>query len=326
MSRYLAIDGGNSKTDVVVGDADGSILAFARGEGTCHQTVGLPEALSRLRALVDKARAEAGMAADQLFDRADVFLAGADLPSEIDMLTAALAAQAWTGTLRVDNDTFALLRAGTDAPDAVAVVCGAGTNCAGRRADGQTARFTSIGGYSGDWGGGNQLATLTLWHAVRGEDGRGPVTALSAAVADHCGLPTAEAVGLALHLGTLDAAVLSSLSGLLFTVAATGDPIAASLVTRQADEIAALAAIIASRLDLLASPVSVVLGGGVSRRQHAMLLPLVRPALEERVPLATVSVVHSPPVLGAALSALDALASPPAAHTRLRAALAADQA
>jgi N-acetylglucosamine kinase-like BadF-type ATPase len=64
----------------------------------------------------------------------------------------------------VENDSFALLRAGTADANAVAVVCGAGINCVGTRADGKTSRFLSLGKISGDWGGGNQLGYDTLWH------------------------------------------------------------------------------------------------------------------------------------------------------------------
>jgi N-acetylglucosamine kinase-like BadF-type ATPase len=321
MTLYLAVDGGNSKTDVVLGNADGQVLAYARGEGTCYQNIGLDLAMSRLRALVAQARAKAGVG-EVVFDRADVFLAGADLPPEIERLTRSVAAEGWARELRLDNDTLALLRAGTDAADAVAVVCGQGINCAGRSADGRTARFPSLGFISGDWGGGGHLATLALWHAVRGEDGRGPVTALSAAVADHFGLSTAEDVAAALHLGSLARPRLAELSPVLFTVAAAGDPIAARAVARQAEEIVALATVAARRLDLLDSPFAVVLGGGVLRAGHAALIRPVTDAILAAAPKATVTVVSAPPVLGAALSALDALGAGPDAYLALRERLA----
>ena len=124
VARYLAIDGGNSKTDVVVGTGDGKVLGYARGGGTNHQNVSMPETLSRLRALVTQARADAGMLGHDTFDHAEVYLAGADLPAEVDLLTTALAAEGWAPALHLDNDTFALLRAGTDATEAVAVEIG----------------------------------------------------------------------------------------------------------------------------------------------------------------------------------------------------------
>lgn len=321
MTRYLAIDGGNSKTDVVVGALDGTVLAYARGGGTCHQNIGLTATMSRLRALVAKARASAGLLPHEAIDHAEVYLAGADLPAEVDMLKAALIDERWADTLHLDNDTFALLRAGTEAADAVAVVCGAGINCVGRASDGRTTRFGSLGMLSGDWGGGGQLASQALWHAVRSEDGRGPHTALARAVADHFGLASAEDVGVQVHLGAIDRARLAELAPVLFELAAGGDPVARSVVAQQADEIVALATVAARRLDLLDSPFALVLGGGVLRAGHPVLVEPIAEAIHAVAPKATLMIVDAPPVLGAALAALAALGSKPDAYASLRAAL-----
>lgn len=318
MSTYLAIDGGNSKTDVVIGTTEGAVLATTRGRGTCYQTAGLDTALNRLRSLVDEARVAAGLPLDFRFARADVFLAGADLPEEVTMLHEQVARLDWSPILRVDNDTFALLRVGTDAPDAVAVICGAGINCVGRSATGRTARFPSLGQLTGDWGGGGHLASLTLWHAVRGDDGRGPHTAISAAVATHFGYPSAEAVAAAVHLGSLDHDRLNELTPVLFQVATAGDPVARGVVAQQANEIALMATTAAGRLGLLDSPFSVVLGGGVLRARHALLLDAIDDQLHASAPKAAITVVDAPPVLGAALSCLDALGADDAAHVALR--------
>jgi N-acetylglucosamine kinase-like BadF-type ATPase len=318
VSRYLAIDGGNSKTDVVVGTADGRVLGYQRGGGTCHQNIGMPETMARLRDLVSRVYAEAGLSPHERVERAEVYLAGADLPEEIDVLTAAVTAQRWADTVRLDNDTFALLRAGTDAPDAVAVVCGAGINCVGRTADGRTAQFPSLGKLSGDWGGGGELAKLALWHAVRAEDGRGPATDLAKAVADAFGQPTAEDVGKRIHLGLIPYGDLDRLGPLLFDVAAAGDAVAREVVARQAEEIVTLATVAAGRLDLLDAAFVVVLGGGVLRARHRLLIDAIADGVRAAAPKATISVVQAPPVLGAGLCALDALGSPPEAHATLR--------
>jgi len=329
VSLYLAIDGGNSKTDVVIGTGDGRVLAYTVGGGTCYQTIGLPETMKRLRDLVARARVEAGLDTDGAeatggppFDRAEIYLAGADLPEEIELLTAAVADEGWAGELRLDNDTFALLRAGTDAADVVAVVCGAGTNCLGRTADGRIARFPALGRLSGDWGGGGHLGWLTLWHAVRAEDGRGPRTDLARAVADHFGLPTAEEVGKRVHLGAIDWTELGRLVPLLFEVAAAGDVVARGAVARQAEEIVALATVAARRLHLLDTRHVVVLGGGVLRARHPLLMDAVEDGIRSAAPKATITVVAAPPVLGAGLSALDALGADASAYAALREALA----
>jgi N-acetylglucosamine kinase-like BadF-type ATPase len=316
MSLYLAIDGGNSKTDVVIGAADGTVLAYARGPGTCHQNIGLTETMARLDDLVARVRAAAGD--DGRVDRAEVYLAGADLPDEVELLSDAIGARGWADELRVDNDTFALLRAGTDAPDAVAVVCGAGINGAGRRSDGATARFPALGMLTGDWGGGGHLGLLALWHAARAEDGRGPATALAAAVTDHYGLSTVADVGARLHRLGPDPDPLTELAPLVFRAAADGDEIARRLVARQADEVVTIATVAARRLGLLDESFAVVLGGGVLRSRSPLLLEPILAGLAAAAPKASTVVVDAPPVLGAALFALDALGADATAHATVR--------
>jgi N-acetylglucosamine kinase-like BadF-type ATPase len=317
MSLWAAIDGGNSKTDVIIGDIEGNILAFVRGPGSNTQIIGVEPAVTLLDDLLRRARAEAGIGSATL-SRAEVYLAGVDLPEEVDIVSAATLKRDWATRTRVDNDTFALMRAGTDNPDAVAVVCGAGINCVGRAADGRTARFPALGMLSGDWGGGQHLASLALWHAARGEDGRGPATALSEAVAGHCGVRTIAEVVTGVHLGTIPADTLDDLSSLLFVVAAAGDAVARRVVDRQAKEVVALATVAADRLGLRDSPYAVVLGGGVLRAQHPLLHDRVKNGILKHSPTAIVSVLTQPPVLGAGLFALDALGAAPRSHSVLR--------
>nr|BFE56778.1 BadF/BadG/BcrA/BcrD ATPase family protein [Dactylosporangium thailandense] len=321
---YAAADGGNSKTDVVVGDSDGRILSRVTGPTISPHVLSFEGALAQLSALVAQARREASLPPSIELSHLAVYTAGADLPIEVDRLNTGVSALALAATTTVDNDLFALLRAGTATPDAVGVVCGAGINAAGRRADGATSRFPALGQRSGDWGGGHHLAALALYHAIRAEDGRGPATALEPAVRDHFGLPTVEAVTIALHLGDLPESRLDELCEVMFAVATAGDELATRVVRRLTDEIESLVRVSAKRLDLLEAPYTIVLGGGVLTARHPMLHDDLLPRLRALSPRATVNVLSSPPVTGAALLALDALHGgpcPPALESAVRAAL-----
>ncbi|WP_432825280.1 N-acetylglucosamine kinase [Dactylosporangium sp. CA-092794] len=321
---YAAADGGNSKTDVVLGDTTGRVLARVTGPTTSPHVLGLPAALAQIAGLVEAARAAAALPAAAELAQLSVYVAGADLPVEVERLNAGVAALALAGAATVDNDLFALLRAGTTTPDAVGVVCGAGINAAGRRADGATSRFPALGQLSGDWGGGQHLAALALYHACRAEDGRGPATALTGAVRAHFGQPTVEAVSIGLHLGELPTERLDELCEILFAVAAAGDDLAGRVIRRQAEEIEALVRVCAGRLDLLDKPYTVVLGGGVLTARHPQLHEPVLERIAALSPKATVTVLSSPPVAGAALLALDALhggTCPPEVEAAVRAAV-----
>lgn len=304
---FVAVDGGNSKTDVILADTAGVVLARRRGPGSSPHLIGVGGAIRLVGGLIEDARAEAGLPPGSVLDRAEIYLAGADLPVEVERLSEAVIEAGWAHASRVDNDTLALMRAGTDARDAVAVVCGAGINCIGRARTGAVARFPALGTFTGDWGGGLRLAELALWHAARGEDGRGPRTELTAAVREHFAADSVEAIGIGLHLGEILRDRLVELTPLLFQAAEMGDGVAQKVVLRQAREIVALAGIAASRLEMKGDGAVVVLGGGILTARHPLLHGAVIEGLRDRLPLAEVTVSQVPPVAGAALLGLDAL-------------------
>ncbi|WP_231951628.1 N-acetylglucosamine kinase [Nocardia terpenica] len=321
VAGVLAIDGGNSKTDVALVAIDGTVLGSARGDGFRPHRDGAEAAIERLAPLVEAVAAQAGLTPGRvLASRVSACMANADLPVEEQRLHAAIAARPWGVTCAVANDTFGLLRAGTDGPRGVAVVCGAGINCVGLLPDGRTARFPALGKLTGDWGGGGGMAAEAMWHAARAEDGRGDPTALSATIGAHFALPGANAVAEAIHLGHIPRHRLHELVKVLFTTAEAGDPTALHLIDRQADEITRLAVVALRRLDLLNEPTPLILGGGVLAARQPLLINNLTTRLATAAPLANPRIVVAPPVLGAALLGLDHLDAPPTAHHRLRAA------
>ena len=80
-------------------------------------------------------------------------VAGADLPADDRRIARWFQRRGLTESDVVRNDTFAVLRAGTERTWGVAVVCGYGTNCSAVAPNGRTFRFPAFGDLSGDWGG-----------------------------------------------------------------------------------------------------------------------------------------------------------------------------
>jgi N-acetylglucosamine kinase-like BadF-type ATPase len=318
-AAVLAIDGGNSKTDLALVGWDGTLLAAVRGPGASHEDYGIDGAMRRLGDMVAAVAEKAGLDfSGPVAAHVSACLAGADLPDEEAALTAALTAAGWSRTAVAVNDTFAVLRGGTDEPWGVAVTCGAGINCVAVARDGATARYLSHGTLTGDWGGGLTLGNEAMWHAMRGWDGRGPATALSAAVAAHFGLASVRDVAVAMHRGELGEADLIKLSAVLLAVAAGGDEVARSLVGRQAEEIQLMAVAAMRRLGMAPSGATVVLGGGVLESRDPLLLGEIGRQLAAAAPGVVARVLDVPPVAGAALLGLDAVAAPKAAGRRLR--------
>jgi N-acetylglucosamine kinase-like BadF-type ATPase len=317
----VAIDGGNSKTEVLVVSRAGEVLGQSRGPGASPQNVGVAACVAALEELVLRALTAGAGPPDRPFAvHTSAYLAGLDFPREEAALHAALAARGWSNTLTVGNDTLALLRAGSSDGTGVAVVCGAGINAAGVGPDGRVHRFPALGKVSGDWGGGYRLGEEALWWAVRAEDGRGPGTALRAAVAGYYGAETLLEVVQGLHFGEIGTASLHGLCPLLFQVAAAGDQVAQEVVTRFVEEVGALVAVILRRLRLTTAEPEIVLGGGVLTGVGAPVIAEIERRCLKVAPRAVVSVVDVNPVVGAALFGLDTLGAPASAKAAVKAA------
>ena len=329
-AAILAVDAGGSKSDVALLRRDGTVLGAARvlgGEIDSRTWLMQQHVEERHLVPVGVAIAEAARRAGLDPERLPVAelgvfcLAGADLPADDRRLLRWIRSNGWTETDVLRNDTFAVLRAGTDRPWGVGVVCGYGTNCSAVSPDGRITRFPAIGPISGDWGGGGELGSLAAWHAVRSEDGRGRKTALERAVPAYFGLKRPRQLMEAIYFGRIDEKRLAEVAPVLFEVAIGGDATAREVVDRQADEVVSLAGTAIRRLRMQRLDVHVVLGGGIFRNGDHAFFDRIRAGLREVAPAAEVRVLKAPPVAGAALMGLDRIGAPTAAQTRARRAL-----
>lgn len=320
----LAVDGGNSKADVALVAADGTLFAVVRGPTVSHQAVGLEAGLDSLESSVGEALRSAGLDVDRRpVARLGIHaLAGADLPSDVRLLGRGLRGRGLTDEVVVLNDTHAALRAGSDRAWGVAVVCGAGINGLGLGPTGRVVRFGGIGEYSGDRGG---VGTVAVAASIRGRDGRGPRTSLERLVPSYFGLRRPDDLTNELYSGRLDPERLRELPPLVFAAAADGDPVAGAILDDLADEVVAWAVAMIRRLHVTRTDVPVVLSGGIFRATYEPFVNRIRSRIEAVAPAARVRVLDAPPVLGAALIGLDRLDLTPtqrtAAETRLRSAL-----
>jgi 6-phospho-beta-glucosidase len=318
-AAVLAVDGGNSKTDLALVGADGSLLALVRGPLSSPQHLGVEGCIGVLEKLLADAVHEARLdnPGGKIADAASLLLAGVDFPQEEEAVRQAVEQRGWARRVQVDNDTFAVLRAGTERGWGVAVTCGAGINCVGVAPDGRHARFPALGEITGDWGGGYDLGKAAVFAAARSEDGRGPRTSLEHAVPAHFGLEAPSQLAEAIHFGQIAERRVIELAPIVFAEAAD-DAVAAEIVQRLASEVVALARVALKRLGLTDEPAEVLLGGGVLQEADGSLLAAIDSGLREYAPDVTVRPTASAAIVGAALLGLDELDAGPQAQQRLR--------
>ncbi|HEY7175609.1 MAG TPA: BadF/BadG/BcrA/BcrD ATPase family protein [Micromonosporaceae bacterium] len=304
MAEYvIGVDGGNSKTDVVIASTDGELLARLRGPGVASPLANVAGWRDALTTLVDDARRRANVGLGTRALAAAYFLANVDLPNEHRVAQHELAAATPAETTVVHNDALAVLRAGGTRPWGVAVVAGAGINAIGVDETGRTEGFLALGDITGDSGGGHDLGVKALGAAMRARDGRGPQTALAVAVPAHFNLGVPEDVAVAVHDGAVAYGQLHTLAPILFATAADGDAVSRRILDDFADEVATMANALIERLDLAGTDVEVVLGGGTLHHGNRDVFERVAARVTAVAPQARVTVLDVSPVYGALVEA-----------------------
>jgi len=318
MRYVLGVDGGNSKTLAVVVDEHGSVHGVGRSGNSNHQGIGLEAAMREVRRAAEGALQNAGVDPSSI-SSAFCALAGADLDEDFDALNPALARLHLAPVVELDNDSIAALRAGTDSPDAVVVVWGAGTNGAGRNSAGAKIRLPALGSISGDWGGGGDFGRDAIWFVARAHDGRGHPTVLQDLVLHALELDDVDEMIRRLYFRQIPSLQVIELAPLVFRAADAGDPVANEMVVRGGTEVATTARALLRRLDLLETAAHVVLAGSMFRAEAPLFMRTILRSMTEMAPYARVVSPDVEPVVGAAFLALDLLGLPVDATVRERA-------
>jgi N-acetylglucosamine kinase-like BadF-type ATPase len=306
----FAVDGGGSKTDAVLVQEDGAVLGFARGPLSHPHHIGVVASAD----VIDALAVEVGVPADL----AVLLLAGLDFPDEEETYRAEADQRCWASEVVVGNDTFAVLRAGSERGWGVAVTCGSGMNCVGVAPDGRQVRFPSLGAVSGDlMDGAGAVGLAAVSAAARSEDGRGEKTKLERLVPVHFGLETTVELARALHDNAIPSRRLGELAPLVFDAADT-DTVAAALVDRQAEEVVAFVRAAVNRLGLAGQTVEVLLGGSILQSGNPRLIGRIEAGLREVGPDLVMRVASSRPIVGSVLLGLDRLGASPDAYERAR--------
>ena len=258
---YLAVDGGNSKTEYRLLDADGVVVATRRGGGTNHETMpGGMEAAADV--LIEQA---CDLLASQGFELAHVGdailgLAGADHDEEAAALEEALQSRGLLHCL-VCNDGYLGVMAGSESCVGICYSAGSGITCTGISADGSRVQFGGLGVLSGDIGGGYDIAAFVYSCVYEHLFFEKPYTVLKDAFFTLFDIKTPlEFRSAAGRIQNETAA--RQLIGLFFTAVETGDDMALRYAAKAASHAADCIIATADTLSIK-QPVQVLLSGTI---------------------------------------------------------------
>lgn len=291
----VGIDGGGTKTELVVVDDHGRVVAQARGGGMNGCFIPQQQVFDNLSHIL----AEIG----NTFHSSD----------EVTCVYTVMIGQEFTPLLverfrnarvsSVGEYRCALAAGGSMEPTGVAIIAGTGSGVFGWNGE---ENHIGIGGWGmtlGDEGGATDIAVQAFKAAVRAQDGRGPQTELLPELMRFFNIKSLWAMPTALSHQTILRHEFAGFSAVVARLADAGDSVAQRIMREAGESLAADALYVAGRLFQEEQPFPVVLSGGVFNSGHWVMEPIIQ-AFAKNYPLANVHRVVMSPAQAAALMAL----------------------
>jgi N-acetylglucosamine kinase-like BadF-type ATPase len=258
---FLGVDGGQSGTTALVGDAEGRVVGWASG-GPCNH-VAAHEAQAKFRRVmgecIAQAAARAGMGgAPWHFRSACLGMSGG--PDDKEALLRELVQAAH---VTVMHDAMIALAGALGGEPGIVVIAGTGSIAFGRNARGETARAGGWGHIFGDEGGAFDIVRRALHAVLREHEGWGPRTALSPALLESAGARDANEMLHLFYTPEWPRSRVAALARVVNVIAEEGDSAAVEILLRAAQDLAVLAGSVRRQLWSDEEPVRVSWTGGV---------------------------------------------------------------
>ena len=292
MAYFLAIDGGGTKTECVIGD-EHHVLGSAIGGTIKIRKVGTKAAGEALQSAISESCERARVTPTQI-SRTCIGLAGSSIP-EVSEWTRSTLQKMVSGEVTVVNDTTIAHHAAFRGGAGVLVIAGTGSNVLGINERGETARAGGWGPIISDEGSGFWIGRTAVAQSMRAHDG-GRSTDLLNAIIEAWSLGSREeVVAMANSNPPPDFAALLRA---VLKCADSGDALSREILSSAANELAQLSRIVVRKLWSSGEKVRIAVTGGVFahspqiRQMFSNAIRAERPGIEVNL-----DPVH--PVMGA---------------------------
>jgi glucosamine kinase len=273
----IGVDGGGSKTRVIVGTAEGEVLATAEGPKSAVTPGEAQRSAEVIAATVTEAMNQIAQPGAVIARVLYCGVAGTGRDEERRALHDALDAKELAEEVVIDSDGMIAMYDALEDRAGILLVVGTGSIAYGRSPSGSIVRCGGWGPAFGDEGSGGWIGRRALSIVAASSDGREPATALLFPIlaATQC----EDIQDLIPWAATADARAFASLAPIVFSTAANGDQRANALVSLAAEELVLHVRALARQLfsDERAA-VNVALSGGLMARGSPL-----RKRLEQRL-------------------------------------------
>ncbi len=231
---YLGVDGGGTKTKVIVINEEKEVLYEGIGGPSSIDTVSIEQTISS----INEALNTFSKTNKQSFKSVFLGLGGIATQKDIDLVEKAAKAIFFVDEstkITARNDTLNALASGNHYDDGIVLICGTGMNCYGNK-DGITHKSGGWGYKSGDQGSGYYLGIEAIKYMIKGYDGRIEKSPFLETIFNE--LKVEDIINIPHILDQLNRTQIASLAPIVREFATKGDTYALDILARGAKELA----------------------------------------------------------------------------------------
>ncbi len=271
---YLGVDGGGTKTQIVLLNNDREILAEATSGPSNPLRVGVDNAVLNIKLAINSA-------CDQIFrSSADIVsatlgLAGVRRADLRELVRERFVQTQYIGAVSVVTDAEIAYFAVNREKAGLVIISGTGSICYGKDGKGKTATAGGWGPIAGDEGGGISIAKQALQAIAKALDGRGRETNLSGVATDYFRASTPEDLIVAIYSPQMDNRKLAGFAKDVIETALGGDEIAMEIISVAGFELGLSAYAVIKRLGLEKNKVPIGMVGSIFKAGEMLTFPLL---------------------------------------------------
>jgi len=280
----LGIDGGGTKTGMVLANEDEKVLAQVKVGPTNMHTVPANKIIKYLQQGFKALLKEAKLPKNTKLSAIGAGFAGIDSPTDLNKAKRVLKKACGkchppAKNVRIVNDTIIGFWSGTRTQEGICIVGGTGSNCYGRTKRGKEAWSGGLDWILSDQGSGFEQGWKAFKEIVRAADGRGEKTILTKYIFKHYGIKKIRDLLPIVYGENYGKNDIGQLALLVEKAGIAGDKIGKRLCTESADELVSLIKAVANGLRYAKShKFDLVMVGGVIQNN-----PIVRRRFKKEV-------------------------------------------
>ncbi len=296
---FLGVDGGGTKTHVVILNAQQQIVAEGFSGPSNPLRVGIETAIGNIRSAIISACDTNNLNPSDI-DCASVGLAGVRRLDLREQVRNRIIQKLGFKKVTVLTDAEIALYGTTLGKAGLVIISGTGSICLGKDEKGKTATAGGWGPIAGDEGGGVSIAKQALQAIAKALDGRGRETKLKDVAAEYFRASTPEDLIVAIYSPQMDNRKIAGFAEFVIETAKDGDEIAVEILSIAGFELGLAAYAVIKKLKMQRKKVPIGTVGGIFNAGELLTDPLIE-TVHSYAPKAFLVKPELPPANAAAL-------------------------